>query len=265
MIRAALRALSSQQRQGPQVSANRAPSPALIWCDLSSVGTEILQQGGSRLRLCSSKDKEADQRKGLERRLIHLTCAGSRRSCLRRGAASLYGRRSPLHRPRRFLTQPRILLKGRSLQPASLSTRFLPAALGGRGRNLCGPLHLTNNGPGALDQQAPSLGVARFGDDLASSMRLCASFLGFTLKSVTRALERRTGHSIISTGSAYESECLPDQSAPVFGQKKPPGGVKRWLSGGLAGGFRHLAVGWQPSGAAMECSASWLSLLKWET
>ena len=38
---------------------------------------------------------------------------------------------------------------------------------------------------------------------------------------------------------------------PLFGQKKTPGGVKRWPSSGLAGDFRHLPVGWQPSRAAM--------------
>ena len=47
--------LPAQQR--PQVSAKRPPSHALIWCDLSSLGTGVLATGDCRLLLCSSKDK----------------------------------------------------------------------------------------------------------------------------------------------------------------------------------------------------------------
>ncbi len=51
--------------------------------------------------------------------------------------------------------------------------------------------------------------------------------------------------------SGQESVCLRDQFDPVFGQKRAPGGVKRWPRSGLAGDFRHLAVVWQASGATM--------------
>ena len=53
------------------------------------------------------------------------------------------------------------------------------------------------------------------------------------------------------SASGQESPCLRDRFDPVFGQKRPPGGVKRWPRSGLAGDFRHLAVGWQARRAAM--------------
>ena len=54
-----------------------------------------------------------------------------------------------------------------------------------------------------------------------------------------------------ATRLAKNQNASETQFDPVFGQKKSPGGVKRWPRSGLAGDFRHLAVGWQSSGVAM--------------
>ena len=63
--------------------------------------------------------------------------------------------------------------------------------------------------------------------------------------------------------SAQASECLRVQFDPVFGQKRPPGGVKKWPRSGLAGDFRHLAVVRQASRATMGVSRLMVKSSEW--
>ena len=59
------------------------------------------------------------------------------------------------------------------------------------------------------------------------------------------------GNPAHATHLAKNHDACEINLTPYCEQKKPPRGQKRAPSSGLAGDFRHLAVAWQPSRAAM--------------
>ena len=69
-------------------------SPALIWCDLSGLRTRPLSRGASSRVGQRTRTRRTACGRELSRRWILLRFASARQSSLRRGAASLYGRRS---------------------------------------------------------------------------------------------------------------------------------------------------------------------------